>query len=287
MPVTLWKTALKSDAIEHMAFDPTETPGIRLVTVAQLVTAGAWQLELAHDRGENLLIWITRGQGVALLDGARRGIGVHNAIFLPARSLMALSLGRQGFAQALIIPAGTRLTLPAAVLHLRTREATAQNELTALLEALGREQNAARPLHDSAMLAHAELVAIWLRRQIADPAEVPPRPTAAQRLTRAYCARLVAHFASGASMADHAAALGVTPTHLSRVCRSETGHSAADLLTERVLHAARSLLISTAVPVQDIAGHLGFGSAAYFTRFIQQHTGRTPTALRRAAAPHN
>ena len=129
-----------------MPFDPADCHEIRLVTLAQLMTNGAWQLELAHDRAENLLIWITRGQGVALLDGARRGVGVHNALFVPSRSLMALSPGRQGFGQALVIPPGTRLTLPQRAQHLRIRQAPAQAELTALLEALGREQNAARPL---------------------------------------------------------------------------------------------------------------------------------------------
>ena len=266
-----------------MPFDPADCHEIRLVTLAQLMTNGAWQLELAHDRAENLLIWITRGQGVALLDGARRGVGVHNALFVPSRSLMALSPGRQGFGQALVIPPGTRLTLPQRAQHLRIRQAPAQAELTALLEALGREQNAARPLRADAMLAYGELAAIWLRRQIA-AADMPPRPSAARRLSQAYCERLVGHFAIGDSMAGHAAALGVSPTHLTRVCRAETGRTAAELLTERSLHAARSLLGATDVPVQDIARHLGFGSAAYFTRFIQHQTGRTPTALRRAAA---
>ncbi|MFV0514999.1 MAG: helix-turn-helix transcriptional regulator [Jhaorihella sp.] len=266
-----------------MTFDPSASDEIRLMTLAQLMTRGAWQLELAHDRGENLLIWFTRGQGVALLDGARRGVGVHNALFVPARSLMALAPGRQGFGQALVIPCGTRIVLPERAQHLRIREVGAQTELTALLEALGREQNTARPLRAEAMLAYGELAAIWLRRQMA-AADVPPRPGAARRLSRAYCERLVGHFASGASMAEHAGALGVTPTHMTRVCRAETGRTAAELLTERSLHAARSLLGATDVPVQDIASHLGFGSAAYFTRFIQHHTGQTPTALRRASA---
>ena len=84
-------------------------------------------------------------------------------------------------------------------------------------------------------------------------------------------------------MAAHAQALDVTPTHLTRVCRAETGKTAATLLTERQLHASRNLLAATDVAVQDIARHLGFGSAAYFTRFIQQHFGQTPSALRRSA----
>lgn len=264
-----------------MAFDPTDQPDIRLLTLGQLVQAGAWQMNLAHDRPEHLLIWITRGQGVALLDGARRGIGTHNALFIPARQLMAIDPGRQGFGQALVLPAGCALTLPQTMQHLRIRDVAAQKDLSMLLEALGREQNQQAPLCQSAITAYAELAVIWLRRQIGISDVAPPRETAAQRLVRAYCTRLVTQFASGASMATHAAALGVTPTHLTRVCRAETGLTAATLLTQRLLHAAQHLLIFTNTPIQDIARHLGFGSAAYFTRFIQGHTGQSPTLLRR------
>ena len=270
-----------------MPFEPAEQSGLSLVTVAQLMQAGSWQLSLAHDRDHHLLIWMTRGQGVALLDGSRRGMGVHNALFFPARSLMALEPGRQGYGTALLIPGDTAIVLPRAPQHLRIRDVSAQTELTQVMEALGREQTARRPLCQSAMMAHAELAAIWLHRNLArqmDDATLPaPRDSAARRLSRAWCARLVAEYASPASMADHAAALGVTPTHLTRVCRAETGRTAARLLGERQLHAAHQLLIATKVPVLDIARHLGFGSAAYFTRFIRQHTGETPTRLRQIA----
>jgi len=266
-----------------MPFDPNETDDLCLVTLAQLAKAGAWQLELAHDRAEHLLIWITKGQGVALLDGVRRGIGTHNALFIPARNLMAIELMRNGFGQALVIPDSANLALPQSVQHLRVRDVAAQAELTALFEAMGREQNAHRPLFHSAMRAYGDLMAVWLRRHL--PEDPAPRHSAARRLVIAYCERLVREYASGASMANHAEALGVTPTHLTRVCRAETGRTAATLLTERQLHAARRLLITTDVPVQDIARHLGFGSAAYFTRFIQQHTQKTPTALRKSVRP--
>lgn len=266
-----------------MPYEPTEQNDIHLLSLGQLMQAGAWQLTLAHDRPEHLLIWITRGQGVALLDGARRGIGTHNALFIPARQLMAIDPGRQGYGQALLLPADTHLTLPQTVQHLRIRDVVAQKELTTVLEFLGREQNQQAPLCQSAVQAYGELASIWLRRQTGALDVPSPRPTAAQRLVRAYCARLVSDFASGANMADYAAALGVTPTHLTRVCRAETGLTAAGLLTQRLLHAARHLLITTQVPVRDIAHHLGFGSAAYFTRFIQGHIGQSPTALRRGA----
>lgn len=252
-----------------------------LMTLAQLAKAGAWQLELVHDRPYHLFIWITRGQGVALLDGMRRGVGTHNALFIPAGSLFSLDLLRQGFGQALCIPAGRELTLPEEVTHLRIREVQAQNELTTLLEMMGREQNAGRPLHQTAMACHAELVAVWLRRHL-DQAE-RPEDSASARLMGAYAGVVAAEYASGQSMAELAGHLGVTPTHLTRVCRAATGKTAATLLTERALHAARTLLITSDVSVRDIARHLGFGSAAYFTRFIQSHCGMTPTALRQAA----
>lgn len=267
-----------------MPFDPAAQTDIRLLSLGQLMQAGAWQLNLAHDRSEHLLIWITRGQGVCLLDGTRRGIGTHNALFIPARQLMAIDPGRQGFGQALVIPADSALILPQMVQHLRIRDVAAQKDLSMVLESLGREQNQQAPLCQSAVDAYSELAIIWLRRQIGVSDVPEPRETAAHRLVRAYCARLVTQFASGASMADHATALGVTPTHLTRVCRAETGLTAATLLTQRVLHAAQHLLISTQAPFQDIARHLGFGSAAYFTRFIQAHTGQSPTLLRRGRA---
>ncbi len=269
-----------------MPFDPSEHTDIALVSLAELAKGGSWRLSLVHDRDHHLLIWITRGQGMALIDGARRGVGIHNALFIPARHLMAFDLGRQGFGlgfgQALVIPADTSLTLPTTPQHLRIRDAAAHAEISLLLEALGREQNTRRALFQSAVLANAELVAIWLRRQIDLHLEnnPPPRTSAARALSRAFCVRLVTNYASPADMGDHAAALGVTPTHLARVCRAETGTTAAKLLAQRQLHAARQLLSETDVPVLDIARHLGFGSAAYFTRFIKAHTGQPPTALR-------
>lgn len=262
----------------------TRSETIRLVSVAQLTRHGDWQLALAHDRASHLLFWMTRGQTVALVDGARRGIGVHNALFVPARHLFALEPARQSFGQALVIPEDEELTLPTQVHHLRIRDVAAQSELTVLLEALGREQSNHRSDAAAAMRCYAGLIAIWLQRQLFDGDHVPPKPDAASRLMRAYAAQIVGNFATGATMAEHAARLGVTPTHLSRVCKAQTGRTAADLLAERVLHAARSMLAESTLPIQDVARAVGIGSPAYFTRFLQRHTGYTPSALRRAAA---
>jgi len=128
------------------------------------------------------------------------------------------------------------------------------------------------------------LIAIWLRRQLADPDHAESPQTAARALSRAYCAQIAANFASGDSVADHARVLGVSPGHLTRTCRAETGQTAAALLNHRRLHAARCLLEDTGEPVSDIARHLGFSSPAMFTRFVRRHTGKPPSALRKPSA---
>ncbi len=127
------------------------------------------------------------------------------------------------------------------------------------------------------------LLSVWFRRTKAALLPDDPEPNAAERLVVAFTDLAERHFRSGRPMADYAEMLDVTPTHLSRVCRQCAGMTAADILSERVLHAARTELADTDTPVGEIARGLGFSSAAYFTRFIQHHTGLTPTALRQTA----
>ena len=255
---------------------------LKILTLPQFTAGQDWRLSLAHDRPEHLLFWITRGQGRILLDGQRRGVGTHNAILIPAGHLFALELGRQGVGQVVVIPQGTELNLPQTPAQLRIREVEAMSELTVLMEAATREQQKARPLTQQAMAAHIALMSVWLQRQLASEEHLPARPNAAARLTAKFTQRISAHFHEPLTMADHADALQVTPTHLTRACKAATGKTAADLLTERILYEARTLLTQTKAPAQDIARHLGFGSAAYFTRFIQHHTHQTPSALRKS-----
>ena len=200
---------------------------IKVLTLPQLTGGQDWRLHLAQDRPHHLLIWVTRGQGRVLLDGQRRGVGTHNAIWVPQGSLFALDLGRQGMAQAVIIPPGTPLRLPEMPRHLRIRDVAVQSELSGLIEAAAREQHHARPLDQDALEAHAALISVWLRRQIMLEEHVPARRNAAARLSKLYCDLLPHRFRSGAAMGDYARTLGVTPTHLTRCCRKTCGRCSA------------------------------------------------------------
>lgn len=253
---------------------------IQVSNLARWTGQQDWRLRLAHDHPDHRLIWVTRGQGKVLLNGTRRGVGTNNVISVPPNTLFALDLGRQSLGHIVVIPDASDVRLPAAPRQFRLRDTASISELASVFEAVQREATYPRPLSQDALDAHVALLSVWLRRQIALPDHLPTPMNAAARLSAAFCAHLVTRHRDGLAMADFAAELGVTPTYLARACKAATGKTAADLLTERVLYAARVTLLETTAPVHDVARFLGFGSAAYFTRFIHKHTKMTPTALR-------
>lgn len=265
-----------------MAQEQNSPNQIRISSIAQLMRGGAWRLTELHDCDHDLMLWITKGQGLAILQGIRRGVGAHNLFHIPAKTLFSMDLGRTGFGIAVRIPHDPALTLHDTPMLLRIREVHAQSELTGLLDNLQRELDHDAPFMDEAARAHVSLISVWMRRQalaIYGPEE--PRLPAGQRLVEAFCALVAKEFRTGKPMADFAAMLGVTPTHLTRACRQYTGMTAADVLTRRTLYEARVLIEGTDLPLKEIAEQLGFGSAAYFSRFVLQHTKFSPSDLRR------
>jgi len=256
---------------------------LRILTLAQWSRGADWRVELPHSSPCHALVWITRGQGRFTVEGLRRGLGVHNALAIPAGTLFSLDTGSQNFGLVCLIPPGGPVLMPDTPQHLRVREVHAQAELTAMLDAMQREQALARPFNDEALQAHATLMTVWLRRAMIDHGVATQHKTAAERLIMAYCALVERDYASGKPMAEYARALGVTPTHLTRSCRQCAGLTAAELLTQRTLHAALCLIEDGEDPIRHVAAQLGFASAAYFSRFVLHHTGQSPSALRKRA----
>ena len=63
------------------------------------------------------------------------------------------------------------------------------------------------------------------------------------------------------------------------------GHSASQVLHQRLLLEAQRDLAYTAMTVGEIALDLGFCEAGYFTRFFRQRMGTTPGQWRQRATP--
>ena len=257
---------------------------VEIRSLGKDLRSAPWRLGLLHSSLDHRILWITHGQGRVILNAERRGIGINNFIFVPAGLSFALDTNPQTTGHLLHLRREDPAAWPGTGQLLRTRDVRHQGEIIALLDALSREQESGRDFGEEAMAAHATLISVWLRRRLADEGPPPENSSAARRLIAAFLADVERLYPSGAPMADYARRLDVTATHLSRVCKAELGRSAADLLTERTLHAARHMLETTAMPAKTVAASLGFGSPAYFSRFMHAHTGKTPKALRARAS---
>lgn len=262
--------------------DATPPSTLRLMAIPRLSAGGKWRVEAMRSIPEPMLLWFTKGQGRITIQGATRGYTAHNAVFVPAGVMHGFEMGAQVFGTAVFFGQDCDLTLPRAPQHLRIREVHAQQELNVTLDSIQRELHGAQPAHDRAARHHLGLLAVWLERQVARTAPEAAKPDATQRLVARYTALLERDFRSGMGIADFAAALGVTATHLTRCCNLGCGRPASSLLQDRRIFEARTLLAETALPVNRIAEQLGFTSPAYFTRAFQHQTGKSPTAFRRA-----
>ena len=258
-------------------------PQLRLIAIPRLTAGGRWRVEAMRSISEPCLLWFTKGQGRITISGGTRGYTAHNAVFIPAGVMHGFEAGPQVFGTAVFFGRDCKITLPKTPLHLRIREVHAQQEVNILLDAILREMDSDVPAHDRATEHYLGLLGVWLERQARKADPDAPKPDATRRLVARYTALLERNFRTGMGVADFAAALGVTPTHLTRCCNTACGRPASALLQDRRIFEARKLLTETRMPVGRIAENLGFNSPAYFTRAFQHLTGKSPSAFRRAS----
>lgn len=262
----------------------TEFPSpFRVMPLARMGNGGRWRTEAMRSYGAPVLLWFTRGQGRITVNGVTAGYGAHNCIFLPAGTMHGFDMNTQVAGTIIVFPQGCEddLTLPEDPVHLRLREADKQIELNGLIDDLQRELEKGSDRARRAMMCHAGLLSVWLERQLVETASEDTDMSSAGRLVNAFTALVEQDFHSPKTVRHYAAALGVTPTHLSRVCNRACGRPASVILQDRVHYEARRLLTETHIPIKDIASSLGFASAAYFTRSFLKQTGRTPSDFRK------
>ncbi len=262
---------------------PRVPAAVDVVGLQRLAFGGRWRVEAMRSYSRPVLLWFTRGSGRITMNGATRGYGPHNAVFLPAGTMHGFDMLGQVLGFAVFLPVDSALDWPEEPVHVRCREGRLQAELTGLIEQLERA-TAAPDDETTAELFHVSgLVSVWLkRRAAAAETDTPSEERSADRLAAAYAALVERDFRLSRGVADYAADLGVTPTHLSRVCRTTSGRSALALLVDRRLYEARRLLRDTAMPVQEIASNTGFGSPAYFSRAFRAEVGSSPSQFRNA-----
>lgn len=267
-----------------MTIIPDAPSTLRLTPISRLAAGGRWRVEAMRSLREPVLLWFTQGQGRITVAGTTRGYGPNSAVFLPPGVMHGFEIAPRVQGSVVFFGREHGLQLPGKPHFLRPRDQISQKELIGTLEHIQRELESDHAGARRAARHYLGLLGVWLDRQIERETANRPiarRPVAAQALVARYSALLERDFRSNLAVADFAAALGVTPTHLTRACRATCGKSAHMLLEDRVLFEARRLLTETRLPIKEVAQLLGYNSAGYFTRAFQKSEGVTPSAFRK------
>lgn len=82
------------------------------------------------------------------------------------------------------------------------------------------------------------------------------------------------------SIEDVATQCGLSPKYFQQVFKESTGKTPNHFIMEQKLNLAQERLLSTDLPISDIAFDCGFASSAYFTRVFKQFFHQTPREFR-------
>lgn len=153
-----------------------------------------------------------------------------------------------------------------------------------VVDALGRlieEADQPGRRHDLAMRAHIALLLLALDRARTPAPQVGGAADPARRHAEAFHGLVEQWFRRTRSVPEYAAAMGISPTHLHRICRDQLGATALSVIERRVaLEARRQLLFST-LSVKQIGAELGYDDPAYFTRVFTRMEGLSPDHFRK------
>ncbi|SEC37013.1 helix-turn-helix domain-containing protein [Terriglobus roseus] len=155
--------------------------------------------------------------------------------------------------------------------------------LRLLLAEMGREAQESWPLGS----LYADLLALGLQTNlIRNHATQPmalPVPKGGLSLPRLKQAMeyISDNLAEDIGLEEIATAMGLSASHFAHEFRSSTGATPYQYLLQQRLQRARSLLMSTTLPVQNVSALTGFQYPANFVRTFRQRIGQSPEAWRR------
>jgi AraC family transcriptional activator of pobA len=261
---------------------------LRVTSIAALMKHGSWRLEALRSSNCHCFVWITKGHGKLIVDGQDYGFGPNTAGYIPAFTMHAFHLGKGS--QGWIIHADREiLNLPPQNAGVaRLNNLFDQAEICASIDNINREITNDRDGMAAALGAHATLLALTFARKLEIHAP-PPKPNSDGKAAGTICFKFMELLATDIS-AHHTVAyfsekLGITPTHLSRVCKQRFGRPASELVHDRLVSEAKARLINSGDKIGAIGHALGFGSSAYFSRLFKQKTGQSPAQFRQITSP--
>lgn len=100
------------------------------------------------------------------------------------------------------------------------------------------------------------------------------------RMSDQFLALAQRHFRQERFLDFYAEKLGITPKHLSRTLKNQTGFTAVEWIERFVILEAKVLLKSSTLNIQQISDELNFPSQSFFGKYFKKLTGMSPKEFR-------
>jgi AraC family transcriptional activator of pobA len=199
-------------------------------------------------------------------------------VFFPADVIASGMLGGSlGWgAHPLLFPFVGRAAGGAQRLRVPPEQRAAWSEHVAAIE---RELREPRDGSSEAALAHLTLLLVSVARLSVDLGE--DLRLRSEPLLAAVFEFIETRYRQPISLADIAAAVGLTPGHLTTVVRRKTGRTAQQWITERRMTEARRLLRETNLTIDATAAHTGYRQPSFFIKQFRREHALTPAVWRR------
>ncbi|WP_431276059.1 helix-turn-helix domain-containing protein [Variovorax ureilyticus] len=258
-------------------------------TIAARSVLHSWELAShRHSRLHQLLL-LREGSGKAWLESGFVALGRQTLVNVPAGDVHAFSFspGTQGWVLSLpdeLVaqqlgnePVLSHSLARAVAVSLKADAATQlQSLFSSVLESYGQEGAPGRSL----VLRGLGTAVLGLAGRAVAEASAHAADSVGSRVLKRFEALLEQQFCSAWRVSDYAQALGVTPTHLSRLARGATGSPVSRLVEARRMREARRQLAYTTASVAAVGELLGFDDPAHFSRVFARTCGCSPRAFR-------
>lgn len=145
-------------------------------------------------------------------------------------------------------------------------------------------EQSVKPVDANILKHYLYLLLYNLRRlYLQQHAIAPPRPPSRELdLANRFEELVDRHYLDFKSIDKYASRLYITPRYLSEVTRHIFGKTAKEIIMQKVLSEARSLLIQTDLSITQIALRLEFNDTSNFIKFFKKLSGEGPTDFRKA-----
>jgi AraC family transcriptional activator of pobA len=244
-----------------------------------------WNIKPHRHQRLHQFFLVSSGGGTAEIDGRPLTLKPPLLINIPPLAVHAyvFEAGTEGWVITVpveMLEAGTANSSWLANLIASAGSAPADPAVIALMNEIAAEHGRAEIGRAQALLSFIGLLSVHTARLI--HGDQNGREGAGKGgFLRRFEALLEEHFREHWTVGEYASALAISPTHLSRLARAETGLPASRLIETRLVREARRALAYTNMTVSQIAYELGFDDPAYFTRVFTRAAGRSPSDYRR------